>query len=212
MLRFGTDGVRGIALTELTTDYVEALGVAAARVLGGGRWLIGRDTRESGPALQDALARGLVAGGAEPVDCGVLPTPALAHCSASAHVPAAMITASHNPYTDNGVKIFAPGGLKLSDDVESQIEAQLEAELTARAVAVSAPEPGSSVDVGRADATAEYVEHIVAMFAPDLLTGLRVVLDCANGAMSVAAPEAVRALGADVIVINAAPNLSLIHI
>ena len=110
-----------------------------------------------------------------------------------------MITASHNPYTDNGVKIFAPGGLKLSDDVESQIEAQLEAELTARAVAVRAPEPGSSVDVGRSDATAEYVEHIVAMFSPDLLTGLRVVLDCANGAMSEAAPQAVRALGADAV-------------
>ena len=206
MLRFGTDGVRGIALTELTTEYVEALGVAAARVLGGGRWLLGRDTRESGPALQAALARGLSAGGADPGDCGVLPTPALAHCSATAQLPGAMITASHNPYTDNGVKIFAPGGLKLSDDVERQIEEQLEAQLAERGAARTSSQPVSHETGDRTDSVLQYIEHIVAMFPPGVLSGLRVVLDCANGAMSVAAPEAVRALGAEVIVINAAPN------
>jgi phosphoglucosamine mutase len=206
LLRFGTDGVRGVALTELTEEYVEALGTAAARVLGGGTWLIGRDTRESGPALQAALARGLGLGGGAPVDCGVLPTPALAHRSAATQSPAAMITASHNPYTDNGVKIFAAGGLKLSDEVERQIEQQLEAELAAGSAPRSARSPvsGGARDTG-AEA-AEYVAHIVAMFPPGVLHGLRVVLDCANGAMSVVAPEAVRALGAEVTVINAAPN------
>jgi len=201
--------VRGVALTELTEDYVEALGTAAARVLGGGTWLIGRDTRESGPALQAALGRGLELGGGKPVDCGVLPTPALAHRSATTQSPAAMITASHNPYTDNGVKIFAGGGLKLSDEVERQIEQQLETELVARSAPPSSASSQSPVSGGDRDtdaAAAEYVEHLAAMFPPGVLHGLRVVLDCANGAMSIVAPEAVRALGAEVTVINAAPN------
>ena len=204
MLRFGTDGVRGTALIELTEDYVEALGRAAARVLGGGRWLIGRDTRESGRVLQAALARGLARGGGEPVDCGMLPTPALAHRSATTHAPAAMITASHNPYTDNGVKIFAAGGLKLGDEIEREIEAALEAELADRetaheAVDGAAPEPDRS-------AAADYVRHIIEMFPDAVLTGLRVVLDCANGAMTVVAPDVLRSLGADVTLINAAPD------
>ena len=126
MLRFGTDGVRGVALTELTPSFVCALGAAAARVLGNGTWLIGRDTRESGSVLENALLEGLQSEGALVVLCGVMPTPALALFSATHQAPAAMITASHNPYTDNGVKIFAVGGVKLSDSVESQIETQLE--------------------------------------------------------------------------------------
>ncbi|MCU1395823.1 MAG: glmM [Ilumatobacteraceae bacterium] len=207
MLRFGTDGVRGVALTELTTDYVAALGVAAARVLGGGTWLIGRDTRESGPALTDALVRGLRAAGAEVVLCGVLPTPALAAASAALGAPAAMITASHNPFADNGVKVFAAGGLKLGDHVEQTIEAELEAALTE--TVSTDPAPAASVDPGRDDSAAmldRYVANVVAMFPADVLAGMRVVLDCANGAMSVAAPAAVRALGADVVVINADPD------
>ena len=122
MLRFGTDGVRARALTELTLEYATWLGRAAAEVLGGGEWLIGRDTRESGPDLEAAFAAGLLAGGARPVFVGVAPTPAVAHLSSSRGLPAAMITASHNPWHDNGIKIFAPGGLKLSDDVERSIE------------------------------------------------------------------------------------------
>src|SRR4051794_10156997 len=109
-LRFGTDGVRGVALTELTTDYVRLLGVAAARVLGGPRWYVARDTRESGSVLEAALAAGLCASGASVDLLGVLPTPGLALLGAMDEVPAAMITASHNPFSDNGVKIFATGG------------------------------------------------------------------------------------------------------
>ncbi|MCU1396927.1 MAG: glmM [Acidimicrobiales bacterium] len=200
MLRFGTDGVRGVALTELTTEYVTALGIAAARVLGNDTWLIGRDTRESGPVLLDALVRGLCAQGASVVDCGVLPTPALARCSSWHAAPAAMITASHNPFADNGVKIFAAGGLKLTSEVERRIEAELE-----RALAEASPTPPAVCADGRGE-LGRYVDEITALFPAGMLAGLRVVLDCANGAMSEAAPAVVRALGAAVTVINASPD------
>lgn len=210
MLRFGTDGVRGVALTELTPEYVVALGAAAARVLGNGTWLIGRDTRESGPELQAALVRGLRSEGALVVLCGVVPTPALAHFSATHQAPAAMITASHNPYQDNGVKIFAPGGVKLNDEVERQIEAQLEAGLGLLAAPDEVGDDrsgGQDAGVTAMDGVVEqYVDHLASLFPAALLAGSRVVLDCANGAMSQAAPALVRILGADVTVINASPD------
>ena len=193
-LEFGTDGVRAEALTVLTTQYVSALATAAAQVLGGGSWLIGRDTRESGPALEAAVAAGLAAAGGQPMSVGVVPTPALAWLSAQRGVPAAMITASHNPWQDNGVKFFAPGGVKLPDSVERAIESLLELD-------GSAPH---AVVPSHSDSLAEYVEHIVSLGGS--LAGLRVVLDCANGAMSVAAPAVFRALGADVVVIHDTPN------
>ncbi|MEO6123035.1 MAG: phosphoglucosamine mutase [Ilumatobacteraceae bacterium] len=201
LLRFGTDGVRGVAITELTPAYVEALGAAAVQVLGAGTWLVGRDTRVSGPELEAALVRGLRAGGARVVLAGMIPTPALAFASATRNALAAMITASHNPYADNGVKIFAAGGLKLSDDVESQIERALESMSDPVPAREQAPNVASDTRVAET-----YVEHLVALFPDGALAGMRVVLDCANGAMSVAAPLAVRALGADVTVIHAEPN------
>ncbi len=193
-LEFGTDGVRAEALTVLTTQYVSALATAAAQVLGGGSWLIGRDTRESGPALEAAVAAGLAAAGGQPMSVGVVPTPALAWLSAQRGVPAAMITASHNPWQDNGVKFFAPGGLKLPDSVERAIESLLQPD---------APQPHAVVPL-HSEALTDYVDHIVALGSS--LSGLRVVLDCANGAMSVAAPAVFRALGADVVVIHDTPN------
>src|SRR6058998_381801 len=123
--RFGTDGLRGVANSELTPELVLALGRAAARVLGD-RFLVGRDTRRSGPMLQGALSAGLAAEGADVVDLGVLPTPAVAWLSADEGVAAAVISASHNPFPDNGVKFFAAGGRKLPDEVEAGIEAELE--------------------------------------------------------------------------------------
>ena len=193
-LKFGTDGVRAEAFTVLTTDYVSALARAAAEVLGGGQWLIGRDTRESGPALQAAVAAGLAAAGAQPLSAGVVPTPALAWWSAEHGCPAAMITASHNPWRDNGVKIFAPGGTKLPDDVERAIEALLQPEL---------PTPHGAVPA-EAAVLDDYVQHLVGLGRS--LAGIQVVLDCANGAMSVAAPAVFRALGADVVVIHDTPD------
>ena len=195
-LRFGTDGVRGRALTELTTDYVASLGRAAAEVMGSGDWLIGRDTRESGPILQQALMNGLAAGGAVSLQAGVLPTPALAHLSARHRVPAAMITASHNPWQDNGVKIFASGGLKLPDETERAIEASMHADVDASA----------QTKLADSIAAATYVDHVVDTIGSQGLRGMRVVVDCANGAMFEAAPEVIRRLGADIVVINAEPN------
>ncbi|MGD9996887.1 MAG: phosphoglucosamine mutase, partial [Ilumatobacteraceae bacterium] len=124
-LRFGTDGVRGEALTELTPQFVTSLGRAASNVLASDRWIVGRDTRASGAQLAAAFGAGI---DAEVVDLGVLPTPAVAFWSQRLSVPAAVVTASHNPWTDNGVKIFAAGGLKLTDEVEATIEAELEAD------------------------------------------------------------------------------------
>lgn len=192
-LKFGTDGVRAEALTVLTPQYVAALARAAAEVLGGGPWLIGRDTRESGAELEAALAAGLAAAGALPESLSVVPTPALAWMSAQREVPAAMITASHNPWRDNGVKFFAPGGLKLSDAVERAIEALLLPQL---------PLPPAVVASHRSHQL--YAEHIVALSTS--LAGLRVVLDCANGAMFEVAPEVFRALGADTVVIHDIPD------
>ncbi len=202
-LKFGTDGVRGVALTELTTEYATALARAAAQVLGGGQWLVARDTRESGPVLEAAVLAGLAAAGAQPVSLGVLPTPALAWMAAQLGCPAAMITASHNPWGDNGVKIFGPGGVKLADSVERAIEAALPAVTQHFSSEEPVTQNSSSADVARA-AVDRYVMHLVD--AHGSLRGLRVVLDCANGAMSEVAPAVFQALGADVTVIHATPD------
>ncbi len=192
-MKFGTDGVRGVALTELTTEYVAALGRASAQVLGEGRWLVGRDTRESGPVLEAAVVAGLVAGGALPISVGVLPTPALAWLAAQHGCPAAMITASHNPWQDNGVKIFGAGGVKLTDEIEQSIETSMQLDL------VNPP-----ALPGIIDERDRYVMHLVDGHGS--LKGLRVVLDCANGAMSEVAPAVFAALGADLTVIHATPD------
>ena len=197
-LHFGTDGVRGVALSELSTEFVARLGRACAEVLGTGRWLVGRDTRESGEVLATAVAAGLRAGGAEPVDVGVVPTPALAWLAARHDVAAAMVTASHNPWHDNGVKVFARGGLKLPDHQERLLESTLQHTSFGPSWLDTSHEEPKLMLPG------EYVEGMVARAAR--LDGLRVVLDCANGAMSAVAPEVVRRLGANVVVINASPD------
>ena len=191
MLRFGTDGVRGRALTELTPEYVASLGRAAATVIGGDRWVVARDTRESGHRLVGALVAGL---GVEVIDLGVVPTPALAYWSQRLGVPGAMVTASHNPWHDNGVKIFAPGGTKLPDEVERAIEAAL-------GEVVEVP---AGCDTNPLAGTGDYVAHLVDALSP--LPELHVVLDCANGAMSAVAPGAFQRLGARVTVIHASPD------
>ena len=206
-LKFGTDGVRGVANRELTPELALTLGRAAARVLGGTRWLIGSDTRRSGPLLAAALAAGLASEGVEVTDLGVVPTPGVAHLSALDGVPAAMISASHNPFGDNGIKLFAAGGRKLSDDVEASLEAELAA-LNAHGDPRPRPE-GAAVgtllrDPGR---VRRYRDHLVQdVLDGRRLDGMRVVVDTANGALAGLAVDVLAALGAEVSAIHDAPD------
>ncbi|MGH9093656.1 MAG: phosphoglucosamine mutase, partial [Acidimicrobiales bacterium] len=195
-LRFGTDGLRGVAGRELTPELAQALGRAAGRRLGrpGGAWLIGRDTRRSGPMLQAALAAGLAAEGVDVVDVGVIPTPGVAALAAAYGTPAAMISASHNPFADNGIKLFATGGRKLTDEVEAALEADL---LSAR------PELRSGLDVGGIaadpDALGWYRRQVVAGLEGRRLDGIRVAVDCGHGAATVTAGAVLEAAGAEVV-------------
>ena len=200
MLRFGTDGIRGDADADLTSDLVVALGRAAAVVFGVERpFIVGRDTRRSGTRLRDDLAIGLHEHGAVVRDAGVLPTPGLAFLAAAAGCPALMISASHNPWTDNGIKLFAPGGRKLDDATERRIEDELAARMLEPVAAADRP-------VIEAEPNDPYVEHLSGVIGGRRLDGLRVVLDCANGAASQLAPLVLRGLGAEVVVLHATPD------
>jgi phosphoglucosamine mutase len=205
-LRFGTDGIRGVANRELTPELVTALGRAAMRVLGTDRPLVlGRDTRRSGPMLEAALVAGACAEGANVLLVGVVPTPAVAHLAETRDASAAVISASHNAYADNGVKLFAPGGRKIPDELERQVELEL------RQLAAIAPDPGpAGTGVGVASelkgAVEEYAAHLVSTLEGRRFDGLHVVVDCANGAAFRAAPRVLRELGARVEVLHASPD------
>jgi phosphoglucosamine mutase len=207
VLRFGTDGIRGAANVDLTPDLVLAAGRAAARVLAPGPFLVGRDPRRSGPMLEAALAAGLAAEGRDVHLLGVFPTAAVAHLSQLDGVPAAMISASHNPYADNGVKLFQAGGRKLDDDVEEQLEAELD-----RIVHGGAGSSAAGMGVGTVvrkpwfDLCPRYVNHVVSAMGGGRLDGLRIVVDCANGAASELGPVTLRALGAEVEVLHNQPD------
>ena len=208
-LEFGTDGIRGLANEELTPELVLALGRAAARVLGG-PFLVGRDTRRSGPMLQAAFSAGVASEGMGVVDLGVIPTPGVAFASAGWRAPGAVVSASHNPFPDNGIKLFAPGGRKLTDDEEATLEAEF-----AR-VAAGAGEAGSpgarptGAGVGTLDADPAAVEayaaHLEASLEGRTLEELFVVLDCGHGAASAVAPAVMRATGARVQVLGDEPD------
>ncbi|WP_125773634.1 phosphoglucosamine mutase [Antribacter gilvus] len=210
---FGTDGVRGLANQDVTAELALALGSAAARVLTSAvqpghrpRAIVGRDPRASGEFLSGSVAAGLASAGVDVVVLDVLPTPALAFLVSDLGADlGVMVSASHNPMPDNGIKFFARGGLKLDDELEDEIEARLY-EQWDRPV-------GASVGRIRSDAgvaAASYVNHLTASVGttPDArpLEGLRIAVDCANGAASDVGPLALRAAGADVVVINASPD------
>jgi phosphoglucosamine mutase len=200
---FGTDGVRGRYGRDLTDDLARAIGRAATIVLRrhGEReiaFAIGRDPRASGEPLEAALAEGITGAGGDAYLLGVRPTPAVAYLTtAVGHWSGVMISASHNPPEDNGIKFFNHEGYKLSDALEDEIEAEI------ASPSLEAFEAGQVLPVPT-DAP-DYVEHVVST-AEASLDGMRVVVDCANGAASVAAPEALRRLGADVIAINDQPR------
>ena len=197
---FGTDGVRGVVGEDLTPQLVERLGRAATLWSNGGRVFVGRDTRASGEELEEAFGRGVVAAGGNAVLAGVLPTPAVALLALDL---GAVISASHNPPEYNGVKLFDGEGRKLTDAAEEEIEALLSEDgPPARA--------GGAVDrVGVA--TESYLEHIVERFGSDL-SGLKLVVDCANGAYSGIAPKAFEQLGAEVSTIGSDPDGTNINV
>ena len=200
MLRFGTDGVRGVALRELTEDFAATLAMVAADELGFTHVVVGRDTRESGPVLAAAVRRGLACAGAHVVDLGVAPTPVVAAVAAATSSAAVVVTASHNPFADNGIKIFGIGGGKLSDAEQTRIEERL-----ARGESGAA---GDDVcDNAQREALLDgYRAGIVAAVGAGALDGLTLVVDCANGAFSELAPQVLGTLGANVTVIHDEPS------
>ena len=194
---FGTDGVRGIVGDFITADLVERLGRASALWSGRGRVFVGRDTRASGEDLEEAFARGVASAGGSAVLAGVVPTPAVALLRLDLGV---VISASHNPPEYNGVKFFDRNGHKLSDAAEEEIEALLDA----------APRGGG--EIARVDVAVDsYLEHVIERFGADL-SGLRIAVDCANGAYANIAPQAFVQLGAEIETIGDEPNGDNINI
>ncbi|HEX2299482.1 MAG TPA: phosphoglucosamine mutase [Pseudonocardiaceae bacterium] len=203
---FGTDGVRGLANADLTPELALAVSGAAARVLaerGPGHrpvGVVGRDPRASGEMLEAAVTAGLTSAGADVLRVGVLPTPAVAYLvSALSADFGMMISASHNPMPDNGIKLFATGGHKLPDAVEDEISARLQ----------EVGERPTGTQIGRVrdvpDAAKRYLDHLL-LATPHPLEGVRVVVDCAHGAASLVAPQAYRRAGADVVALAAEPT------
>jgi phosphoglucosamine mutase len=203
-VQFGTDGVRGVANTELTAAFALDLGRAAGRVLGTERAVVGGDSRVSTPMLEAAFVAGLASEGVVVHRLGLVPTPTVAFHAARLDAMGAVISASHNPYHDNGIKLFARGGVKLADSVERELEAAV----------VDLPRPAG--DIGRVvDASAGpahaalidgYRDHLMSVIGGHSLRGVRVVIDAANGAASALAGPVVEHAGADVIVINDQPD------
>ena len=203
---FGTDGIRGrVGTAPMTPDFALKLGWAAGRVLspeGGGKVLIGKDTRVSGYMFESALEAGFAAAGVDVLLVGVLPTPAIAYLTHTFRARAGLvISASHNPFHDNGVKFFSAEGRKIPDEAEEKIEELLAADI----------ECVPSEKIGRArridSAQGRYVEFCKASFQSDLsLSGLKIVVDCANGATYNVAPHVFSELGAEVVTIGASPD------
>jgi phosphoglucosamine mutase len=202
-MKFGTDGVRGVANTDLTAAFALDLGRAAARVLAphsdGPRpeAVVGGDTRVSTAMLEAAFVAGLAAEGVEVHRLGVVPTPVVAFEAARRNALGAMISASHNPYRDNGIKLFAIGGTKLPDDVEERIEHDV------MALPVPAGEPAQLHD---AEETPHYISHVLESIEGRSLEGLRIIVDTANGASHRVAPALLAEAGADVMAIHDQPD------
>lgn len=200
---FGTDGIRGVANRALTAELAMAVGRAAVAVLPGDapRVLIGRDTRISGSMLEAALVAGINSSGGQAMIAGVIPTPAVASLVVSESADAgAVISASHNPYQDNGIKFFGPSGFKFSDVQELEMEGYLAGDETL---------PPLPADPGRSfilkHPVTDYVDNLLGGFDLDL-TGLGILVDCANGATFRSAPQALKLLGARVALINDNPD------
>ena len=214
MLTFGTDGVRGEFGKELTETYAANLAEVAAQILQCKKVVIGRDTRESGSALENAIAEALTRIGVEVQLMGVSPTPAIAFAAHKHGVVAIAITASHNLFQDNGIKIFAAGGLKLSDDQQASIEREMIARDSAAHDGARTKSDASNkvasdnkkLVAERPELLQEYCDWLVDLAPRDAFKKLHVALDCANGAFSYVAPEVFSKLGATVTTVNATPD------
>ena len=203
---FGTDGVRGkVGEMPITPDFVMKLGWAAGKVLakqGSKKVLIGKDTRISGYMLEAALEAGLSAAGLKPVLLGPMPTPAVAYLTRTFRAEAGVvISASHNPFYDNGIKFFSTQGTKLPDEIEDAIEQAMEQDLCC----VDSAQLGKASRID--DAPGRYIEFCKSTFPSELsLDGLKIVVDCAHGATYHIAPSVFRELGADVITMGCTPD------
>jgi phosphoglucosamine mutase len=206
---FGTDGVRGLANGDLTPELAMAISVAAAHVLIGVEGhrplaVVGRDPRASGEMLEAAVCAGLASAGADVVRVGVLPTPAVAYLVGDLGADlGVMLSASHNPMPDNGVKLFARGGHKLPDEIEDEIEAAIEENAAREWTRPVGSGVGRIRDL--ADGSERYLAHLLDSL-PHRLDGVTVVVDCAHGAASAVAPELYRRAGAKVVTIGAEPD------
>lgn len=214
-LRFGTDGVRGDTRTVLSAAAVVALGRAGAEILGPDRFAVGRDTRASSPEFAAAVHSGVAAAGGQSDDLGVVATPVVARWCHDHGVAGAVVSASHNPWHDNGVKFFAPGGLKLSAHTQQQIQDRFDHHLDTQSADTDLSEARASVEqlwVDRhwVDRHSEAVERHLDAVADSLegrtLAGLKVVADLANGAATTTAGRALSRLGAQLIVIHDSPD------
>jgi phosphoglucosamine mutase len=205
---FGTDGVRGVANRDLTPDLALTLGRAAGFVLGGaGHVVLGRDTRISGPMLEAALTAGLCSAGLDVALAGIVPTPAVSFLTINdGAVAGGMVSASHNPVDDNGIKFFSAQGTKVASEIEAQIEAAMEA--PSAVLPMGTAVGGAALVAG---ATDRYLEHLVSTVKVPL-RALRVVVDCAFGAAWEIAPRAFSMSGATVMAINAEPDGSRINV
>ena len=203
---FGTDGIRGkVGESLITPEFALKLGWAAGRVLaksGNKKVLIGKDPRISGYMLEAALQAGLTSAGVIPVLMGPMPTPAIAYLTHTFRATAGIvISASHNPYYDNGIKFFSDEGIKLSEKVELEIEAEIDKELKC----VDSSEMGKAYRIS--DAAGRYIEFCKSTFPSEYdLSGLKIVVDCANGATYHIAPLVISELGAEVIAMGVSPN------
>jgi phosphoglucosamine mutase len=218
-LRFGTDGVRGVANTELTPTFALALGAAVVDAFDTTQVVIGVDTRRSGSMLAAAVSAGVASAGADAIELEVIPTPAVAREARVRNCPGVMVSASHNAFQDNGLKVFGPGGQKLSDAEQSRIESTIMAILTTgRGVRVVGPNetaqeipPPTGAEVGRIEwepqVAEDYVAELVQAGGGDgALDGMVAVLDAAHGAGSAIGPRALRRLGVELRVIGDLPN------
>lgn len=206
MLTFGTDGVRGEFGKELTELYAASLAEVAAQILRCKVVVVGRDTRESGVLLELAITKALTGRGIEVQLMGVAPTPAIAFAARQHNVVAIAITASHNLYQDNGIKIFGAGGRKLSDDEQQRIEREMSLRDGAAGNVESNIATSSTNSVARPELLQEYCDWLVASVRHGALENLHIALDCANGAFSMLAPEVFSKLGATVTTMNATPD------